>query len=167
MKLLKGRKGFTLIELLIVITIIGVLAVALVPRIVGAPAKARDAARKADLQQIATGIELYYDAEGTYPGSSGCVSAIASDLQGGYLTSVPEDPQGNAGSSSCSTGYAYQKTADGFVVIAQLETATAEDSTDNIHGAVTISGSDSTTDQLPLSATCDGSSTACYYYVVR
>ncbi|MBU2524527.1 type II secretion system GspH family protein, partial [Patescibacteria group bacterium] len=33
------RKGFTLIELLIVITIIGILAVALLPKIVGVPAK--------------------------------------------------------------------------------------------------------------------------------
>ncbi|KKR25748.1 MAG: hypothetical protein UT55_C0031G0009, partial [Candidatus Peregrinibacteria bacterium GW2011_GWE2_39_6] len=42
------KKSFTLIELLIVITIIGILAVALVPRIMGGAPRARDVKRKAD-----------------------------------------------------------------------------------------------------------------------
>lgn len=122
MKFLKGRKGFTLIELLIVITIIGVLAVALVPRIVGAPAKARDAARKADLQQIATGLELYADSNsGDYPATSGCVSGISADLIG-YLSTVPEDPQAKD-SGVCSTGYGYYPLDNGFLLYAALEGA--------------------------------------------
>jgi prepilin-type N-terminal cleavage/methylation domain-containing protein len=52
-------KAFTLIELLIVIVIIGILAVALIPRLTGAQASARDTARKATLQQVATIISSY------------------------------------------------------------------------------------------------------------
>lgn len=61
------RKSFTLIELLIVITIIGILAVALVPKIAQGPARARDVQRKADLQNVATALELYYADHGEYP----------------------------------------------------------------------------------------------------
>ncbi len=64
---MKTHKSFTLIELLIVITIIGILAVALVPRIAQGPARARDVQRKADLQQLATAMELYYADYGEYP----------------------------------------------------------------------------------------------------
>ncbi len=47
-----NKKGFTLIELLIVITIIGILSVALLPSLLGAPAKARDTQRKTTLSDI-------------------------------------------------------------------------------------------------------------------
>jgi len=60
---MKNRKGFTLIELLIVIAIIGILAVAFVPSIMGAPAKGRDAQRIAMLGKINDFMMLQY-AEG-------------------------------------------------------------------------------------------------------
>ena len=61
------RKGFTLIEILIVISIIGILTVALLPRVQGAQASARNTARKADLNQIATALATYNGDNGRYP----------------------------------------------------------------------------------------------------
>ncbi len=52
-------RGFTLVEMLIVIVIIGILAGAIFPKIVGVIDRARDTAIKTDLKNIATALELY------------------------------------------------------------------------------------------------------------
>lgn len=128
---LKSRKrAFTLIELLIVITIIGILAVALIPRLTGGPGRARDAQRKADLQQIATALEFYAnDNAGSYPSATtnNCVSGLSLSS---YLTNVPADPSGDGWSTTyCSTGYAYiplntdsDPSIEGYLLVADLET---------------------------------------------
>ena len=67
MKKINFSKGYTLIELLIVITIIGILAVALLPSVLGAPARARDAARKADINNIIAALETYNSDHQQYP----------------------------------------------------------------------------------------------------
>jgi prepilin-type N-terminal cleavage/methylation domain-containing protein len=65
-----NTKAFTLIELLIVIVIIGILAVALIPRLTGAQATSRDTARKATLQQTATIISAFVNQEVNAPAIS-------------------------------------------------------------------------------------------------
>ena len=67
-KVSNKEKGFTLVELLVVIAIIGVLATLLLLQLGGARGKARDAKRIADITQLRTAIEQYFDDNtGTYP----------------------------------------------------------------------------------------------------
>lgn len=66
--MLRNKKtGFTLIELLVVIAIIGLLSTLAVVALNSARSKARDAKRVADVKQVQTALELYFnDAQG-YP----------------------------------------------------------------------------------------------------
>lgn len=105
----KFLKGFTLIELLIVIVIIGILAVAFLPTAINAPKRARDAARKANLNSLVTAIEaLALDTNGTYP-STGCLdnnTAVGAIYLKSYLggAGVPTDPGKKESSGACRAG---------------------------------------------------------------
>lgn len=64
---MKRQKGFTLIELLVVIAIIGLLATIAAVALNNARTSSRDTKRLADVKQIQTGLELYFNALNTYP----------------------------------------------------------------------------------------------------
>ena len=68
------KKGFTLIELLIVITILGILAAAIMVAINPARrmAQARDAKRKSDINAIANALVGFYTLTGGYPRERAC-----------------------------------------------------------------------------------------------
>jgi general secretion pathway protein G len=63
----KKQKAFTLVELLVVIAIIGLLATISVIALNDARAKARDAKRVADVKQMQTAVEMYFNDKGYYP----------------------------------------------------------------------------------------------------
>lgn len=89
LKDIRGNKGFTLIELLIVIVIIGILAVLIIPSLTSGPARARDSQRKADLRNLKTALESYYNDNNAYPTSLSVLE------QGSvpYIKIVPTDPE--------------------------------------------------------------------------
>lgn len=127
------KKAFTLIEMLIVIVIIGILAAALVPRLVSVQGRARDTKRKADLSQIGSALAIYKTDNATFPAASGNVSLVlANQYLSGYLTSTPTDPVSTAGvpemgASASNTGYGYLSvtrngvTSNGAALAAQTE----------------------------------------------
>lgn len=61
------KKGFTLVELLVVIAIIGLLSTIVMVSLNKARAKARDAKRVESLEQLRLALEMYYNANGSYP----------------------------------------------------------------------------------------------------
>ncbi len=79
------NKAFTLIELLVVIAIIGLLANLAIVALNNARKKARDAKRIADVHQLQTALDLYYDKYNTYIISGNCG---ATSPNGGWCNSV-------------------------------------------------------------------------------
>lgn len=69
-------RGFTLIEIMVVITILGILAALIVPRVVGRTDDARIAASKNDIAQIMNALKLYRLDNGRYPSTEQGLRAL-------------------------------------------------------------------------------------------
>lgn len=63
----KQQKGFTLIELLVVLAIIGILSSVVLVTLTAARAKARDARRIRDMEEVTKALYLYYADHNYYP----------------------------------------------------------------------------------------------------
>ncbi|MEK7151646.1 MAG: prepilin-type N-terminal cleavage/methylation domain-containing protein [Patescibacteria group bacterium] len=90
-------KGFTLVELLVVIAIISILATLLLLQLGVARAKARDAKRIADVNQVRSALELFFDDNGRYMNTN-----VMTTLKPTYLVNIPRDPL----AAGCTDTYA-------------------------------------------------------------
>lgn len=113
---LGSSKGFTLVELLVVIAIIGILATLLLLQLGVARQRARDAKRIADVNQIRTALELYFDDNGQYP-QQATYAGLSGGLVPKFLTLLPTDPLNVA---PYAYGYAFNGNTK-FHVWAELE----------------------------------------------
>jgi general secretion pathway protein G len=117
------KRGFTLIELLVVISIIGILLALSFFGIANARKASRDAKRKADLELIRSGLEMYKADCNEYPPTSwslssplrGNNSSAACSTSNTYISLVPTDPMPDA------RNYLYAATATTYKLCASLE----------------------------------------------
>jgi len=107
-----NRKGFTLIELLVVIAIIGVLSTLAVVALGSARTKARDAKRVADIRQIMSALELYYNDANRYPAALTAGQAISTNGVT-YMNSVPANPTPVDSGCESYPNYTYSTPANG------------------------------------------------------
>jgi general secretion pathway protein G len=95
--------GFTLVEVMVVVVILGILAVLIVPRVIGRTEEARAAAAKHDIATIMQSLKLYHLDNGRYPTNEQGLQALVSRPQSQpappnwkpYLDQLPKDPWGN------------------------------------------------------------------------
>lgn len=90
----KNRKAFTLIEMLIVVAIIGILSAVILVGLGPTQRTGRDARRLADLKQVQTALELYFQKEGVYPSAGNNWGDLVNALKnaGIGVTDLPRDP---------------------------------------------------------------------------
>ena len=121
----RRRKGFTLIEMLIVIVVIAILALIVIPRLLGAGRKAKEATLRGDLHQIRNSIQQFEADCGDYPSAlaqlmtvpsagngGGGIALDVNGWQGPYLrtpdSNLPKDPfteSSTTWSYTASTGH--------------------------------------------------------------
>ena len=90
------RSAFTLVEMLLVVTIIGILAALVIPKIVGRSEQARITAAQTDINAgIKTALDAFEVDNGFYPRSLQDLVTAPSNARnwhGPYLDKLPMDP---------------------------------------------------------------------------
>ncbi len=107
----RNKSAFTLIELLVVIAIIGILATIAVVALQQARQGARDSKRIADVRQIQTALELYYNNNSSYPDN---IDVQIADSDTVYMEMVPIAPTPADGDCDSETNqYVYSAIGEG------------------------------------------------------
>lgn len=99
----RGNKGFTLIEILVVVTIIGILAVLIVPKVMNRPDEARVIAARQGISAILLALRMYKMDNMRYPTTEQGLQALVTKPTlppiptnwKGYLDTLPKDPWGH------------------------------------------------------------------------
>ncbi len=96
--------GFSLLELMVVVVIMGILALAIVPRVIDRPDEARVARAHADISVLANALQLYKLDNLDYPTTEQGLNALVEKpgtapvpsnwAQNGYVERLPQDPWG-------------------------------------------------------------------------
>ena len=129
----RKHKGFTLIEMLIVIVVIAILALIVIPRLLGAGRKAKEATLRGDLHQLRNAVQQFEADCGDYPLALG-------DLQ----TKPADGTNGGGGVSLDVNGWQgpYLRTPDGGLPVDPFTTAADWDystpATGEVHSASTL-----------------------------
>lgn len=137
-----SKKGFTIIELLVVVVIIGLLSTIGVTVFTKARKASRDAKRIADLKEISTAVEMYYNENGAYPFSAQGNNNWAGECPnyGGYdmpvpyiqnlvptyISILPQDPKFKDTDNRC---YLYRSNGTDYMITANqtMETICGSD----------------------------------------
>jgi len=100
----RRRQGLTLVEMIVVLAIIALVAVMIVPNVIGRPDQARVTVAKTDLKTIASSLRMYRLDNGGYPTTDQGLKALVerpetepapANWNGeGYLPEAPKDPWG-------------------------------------------------------------------------
>ena len=100
-KRLIGRRGFSLLELLAVVTILGIIAVVVIPRISVSSTTAKTNAHNQNKSEINSAVERWYFSTGTWPAND--LSDIGADSNY-FPNGLPTNPvDGSAYSLNAAT----------------------------------------------------------------
>jgi len=87
------RAGFSLLELLAVVTILGIIAAVVIPRVSVSADTAKTNANKQNIAEINSAVERWYFEKGSWPASN--LSDIGADANY-FPNGVPANPTGGA-----------------------------------------------------------------------